>query len=100
MPGFMPGIHALRQRNSKDVDGNGSRACPTCAGINRKSGKPDLRHKAGHDELKETPEIVSCFSSRTLRRNSNVIIGFIVAVLAGLKLWFMHQTPPQVSTQR
>jgi len=38
------GIHVLKSSNNKDVDGIGSRACPTSALITcRKSGRPDLQ---------------------------------------------------------
>jgi hypothetical protein len=43
MPGFMPGIHVFCALTEKDVDGIGSRACPTSASNTcHKSGKPDL----------------------------------------------------------
>jgi hypothetical protein len=40
------------------------------------------------------------FATQTTARWTHVIVGLIVAVLAGLKLWFMHQTPPRVSARR
>ena len=46
-----------------------------------------------------SPWVLS-FAAQTTARWAHVIVGLIVAVLAGLKLWFMHQTPPRVSTQR
>lgn len=39
------------------------------------------------------------FAAHTTARWSHVVVGLIVAVLAGLKLWFMHQTPPRVSAR-
>jgi hypothetical protein len=44
----VPGIHVLAAR--KNVDGIETRACPSFALFERrKSGKPDLRDKPGHD---------------------------------------------------
>jgi hypothetical protein len=41
-----------------------------------------------------SPWVLS-FSAQTTARWAHVGIGLIVAVLAGLRLWFMHQTPRQ-----
>jgi hypothetical protein len=46
-----------------------------------------------------SPWVLS-FSAQTTARWAHVGIGLIVAVLAGLRLWFMHQTPQRVSAQR
>ena len=46
-----------------------------------------------------SPWVLS-FAAQTTARWVHVVIGLIVAVLAGLKLWFMHQTPPRVSAPR
>lgn len=46
-----------------------------------------------------SPWVLS-FAAQTTARSTHVIVGLIVAVLAGLKLWFMHQTPPRISAQR
>jgi SPW repeat len=47
-----------------------------------------------------SPWVLS-FSAQTTARWAHVGIGLIVAVLAGLRLWFMHQTPRQrVGAQR
>ena len=46
-----------------------------------------------------SPWVLS-FAAQTTARWAHVCVGLIVAVLAGLKLWFMHQTPPRVSAQR
>jgi cytochrome b561 len=43
---------------------------------------------------------VLSFSAQTTARWAHVGIGLIVAVLAGLRLWFMHRTPQRVSAQR
>lgn len=40
------------------------------------------------------------FAAQTTARWPHVIVGLIVAVLAALKLWFMHQMPPRISPQR
>jgi SPW repeat len=40
------------------------------------------------------------FTTQTNARWAHVIVGLIVAVLAGVKLWFIHQTPPQVTARR
>lgn len=40
------------------------------------------------------------FTTLTTARWVHVIVGLIVAVVAGLKLWLMHQMPPQVTTRR
>src|ERR1700745_3797742 len=41
-----------------------------------------------------SPWVLS-FAAQTTARWAHVCIGLIVAVLAGLRLWFMHQTPRQ-----
>jgi hypothetical protein len=46
-----------------------------------------------------SPWVLS-FAAQTSARWAHVVVGLIVAVLAGLKLWFLHQTPPRVSAQR
>jgi hypothetical protein len=47
-----------------------------------------------------SPWVLS-FSAQTTARWAHVGIGLIVAGLAGLRLWFMHQTPQQrVGAQR
>ena len=46
-----------------------------------------------------SPWVLS-FSAQTTARWAHVGIGLSVAVLAGLRLWFMHQTPQRVSAQR
>lgn len=46
-----------------------------------------------------SPWVLS-FAAQTPAKWAHVFVGLIVAVLAGLKLWFMHQTPPRVSAQR
>ena len=46
-----------------------------------------------------SPWVLS-FAAQTTARWAHVCVGLIVAVLAGLKLWFMHQSPPRVSAQR
>lgn len=39
------------------------------------------------------------FAGQASARWAHVVVGLIVAVLAGLKLWLMHQTPPRVSAR-
>jgi hypothetical protein len=46
-----------------------------------------------------SPWVLS-FSAQTTARWAHVGIGLIVAVLAGLRLWFMHQIPQRVGAQR
>jgi hypothetical protein len=46
-----------------------------------------------------SPWVLS-FAAQTTAKWAHVFVGLIVAVLAGLKLWFMHQTPPRVSAHR
>ena len=47
-----------------------------------------------------SPWVLS-FSAQTTARWAHVGIGLIVAVMADLRLWFMHQTPQQrVGAQR
>ena len=46
-----------------------------------------------------SPWVLS-FAPQTTARWAYVIVGLVVAVLAGLKLWFMHQPPPRVSARR
>jgi hypothetical protein len=45
-----------------------------------------------------SPWVLS-FAAHATARWAHVIVGLIVGVLAGLKLWFMHQTPPRVSAR-
>jgi hypothetical protein len=40
------------------------------------------------------------FAAQSAARWAHVIAGLIVAVLAGVKLWFMHRTPPQLTARR
>ena len=43
MPGFMPGIYVLQPAAIEDVDGTGTRACPSSVGVKcHMSGKPDI----------------------------------------------------------
>jgi SPW repeat len=40
------------------------------------------------------------FAGQPTARWVHVIVGLIVAVLAAVKLWLLHQTPPQVTARR
>ncbi|XSC44835.1 SPW repeat protein [Bradyrhizobium sp. RDT10] len=42
---------------------------------------------------------VLAFAAQTTARWAHVVVGLIVAVLAGFKLWLEHQTPPRVSAR-
>lgn len=45
-----------------------------------------------------SPWVLS-FAAQTTARWVHVIVGLIVAVLAGSRLWLTHQTPPRVSVR-
>ena len=40
------------------------------------------------------------FTSQSTAMSAHVVVGLIVAALAGVKLWLIHQTPPQVTARR